>query len=379
MSTLAFDIASISSHFKTEGQFTRAELCGSGHINDTFFVEFKPKRKIKRYVLQRINHFVFKEPLKVIENMVLVTEHIQHKLSARGDTEPQRESIRMVPTIDGKYFYQSPEGDYWRCLHFIERSYNRDVAESPADAYEAGRIFSRFQHLLSDLQVSSLHETIPSFHHTPTRFKRFQEVLKKAPESKIKEARKEIQWAHSQESICSIITGKIEDKSLPTRVTHNDTKFNNVLFCEDTEKAICVTDLDTVMPGTVLYDFGDQIRTTTSPAAEDERDLSSVVIDLEMFEGLARGYLSEAQDFLTVQEIDLLAFSGRLITYQIGLRFLTDYLEGDVYFKTHRPGHNLDRTRAQFALAQSMETSQDKMNSIVQKCLQDSRQQVAII
>ncbi len=375
MSTLAFDISAISSHFKVEGRFTRAELCGSGHINDTFFVEFKPKQKIKRYVLQRINHFVFKEPPAVVQNMVMVTEHIARKLAAMPSSDP-RECIRMVPTLKGDWFHRDDEGNYWRCLHFIERTYNRDNAESPEDAFEAGRIFARFQSYLADLEVGQLRETIPFFHHTPTRFSRFREVLSRDSQNRAKECRKEIEWTLAQEPMTSVIASKLESGALPTRVTHNDTKFNNVLFCEDTDRSICVTDLDTVMPGTILYDFGDQIRTTTTHAAEDEKDLNKVIIDLDMFEGLTRGYLSEALSFLTPEELKLLVFSGRLITFQIGLRFLTDYLEGDVYFKIRRKGQNLDRARAQFALVKSMELHAEKMQNIVDQAIFNHSSQI---
>jgi len=277
----------------------------------------------------------------------------------------------MVPTQEGNWFYRSEDGNYWRCLHFIERTYNRDNAEIPEDASEAGRIFARFQNFLSDLNVNDLKETIPHFHHTPTRFAKFQEIVSLDTFNRAKTCRKEIDWVLGKEPMTKIITSKLADGSIPTRVTHNDTKFNNVLFCEDSDKAICVTDLDTVMPGTILYDFGDQIRTTTSHAAEDEKDLNKVVIDLDMFQGLTRGYISEAITFLKKQEIDLLVFSGQLITFQIGLRFLTDYLEGDVYFKTHRECQNLDRARAQFALVMSMEKNEEIMQSIVNKAVSE--------
>ncbi|MDL5049751.1 phosphotransferase [Oscillatoria amoena NRMC-F 0135] len=352
-----------------EGRFIRAELCGSGHINDTFFVECKPRRKIRRYVLQRINHFVFKSPETVISNMVMVTGHIAGKIDATPNADT-RECIRMVPTTTGAWFHRDDGGNYWRCLHFIERSYNRDNAESPADAAEAGRIFARFQSFLSDLPAGKLGETIPRFHHTPTRFINFSDALAKDAHNRAAICRETIDWALSKEPMTTVISSGLDSGALPVRVTHNDTKFNNVLFCEDTDRAICVTDLDTVMPGSILYDFGDQIRTTTSHAAEDEPDTSKISIDLDMFEGLTRGYLSEAIGFLTPEEIRLLVFSGRLITYQIGLRFLTDYLEGDVYFKTHRPRQNLDRARAQFALARSMENHGDAMEKIVEEAVQ---------
>ncbi|MDX2227708.1 MAG: aminoglycoside phosphotransferase family protein [Verrucomicrobiae bacterium] len=368
MATLPHDIDEISTRFDIPGEYVRAELCGSGHINDTYFAEFRQQRKMRRVVLQRINHVVFKKPVELMDNFARVTHHLQEKLLKASGADAQRQGLRLIPARDGSFLHVDPEGNHWRCLHYIEKSYSLDRATSPEDARQAGVAFARFQKFLADFPGQSLHETIPYFHHTPKRFETFQEVVRDDTHQRRASCAPEIEWALSQESMTRLVIGKLESGELPVRVTHNDTKFNNVLFCEETDEAICVTDLDTVMPGTVLYDFGDQIRTTTTHAPEDETDLGKVVIDLEMFRGLVEGYLCEAHTFLTAGERELLAFSGRLITFQIGLRFLTDYLQGDVYFKTHRPSHNLDRARAQFALCRSMERVQGPMEKIVAEC-----------
>jgi Ser/Thr protein kinase RdoA (MazF antagonist) len=240
-----------------------------------------------------------------------------------------------------------------------------NIAEKPDQAYEAGRAFGCFQKLLADLPASSLHETIPFFHHTPRRFAKFKEVLEKDSQARAGGASDAIAFVLKREPMVSVITKALEDGSLPLRITHNDTKINNVLFDNKTGKAICVIDLDTTMPGSALYDFGDMVRTTTSFAAEDEKDLAKVRMEKEMFRALAAGYLEEAGDFLTDKELELLVFSGELITFTIGLRFLTDYLEDDVYFRIHRPGHNLDRARVQFALVKSMEDQEKEMEECI--------------
>ncbi len=254
------------------------------------------------------------------------------------------------------------EANYWRAFDFIQNAHSYDAVESADQAYQAGRAFGRFQQLLANLPPPRLHDTIPDFHHAPKRFRALEQAIDADAAGRAILAKPEIEFAYARESI----TGVLLEANLPERVTHNDTKFNNVLLDDDTGEGICVIDLDTVMPGLAPYDFGDMVRTATSPALEDERDLSKVEMQFPMFEALARGYLSTAGGFLTKAEKDLLAFSGKLITYELGVRFLTDFLMGDTYFKVHREGHNLDRCRTQFKLIESIEQQEESMNRLVE-------------
>jgi aminoglycoside phosphotransferase (APT) family kinase protein len=290
-----------------------------------------------------------------MQNIQRVTDHLHSKL-----TDP-RQALNVIPTRTGHPCWRDDTGHYWRTYDFIERAQSIDTVQTTHQAYEAARAFGQFQKLLADLPAPRLHETLPDFHHTPKRFANFERILKADPHQRAGTARPEIQFAleHRQ------ITGRLLDAGLPERITHNDTKLNNVLFDETTGQGLCVMDLDTVMPGLAGYDFGDMVRTTTSPADEDEPDLTKVEMQMPMFEALVQGYLAGTGDCLTPAEKQLLAFSGKLITFEIGLRFLTDHLAGDTYFKTHRPGHNLDRCRTQFELVRSIERQEMEMERVV--------------
>jgi Ser/Thr protein kinase RdoA (MazF antagonist) len=348
----AHDIAAISRHFQFAGAFVAAEPYGSGHINDTYRVIYSARP----YILQRINHLIFKNPVALMENIERVTTHLQTKLQ-----NGERRALRLVPTHTGQKFHRDTAGNYWRAYRFIDRARSYDAVSSPRQAYEAARAFGRFQQQLADLPAPRLHDTIPDFHHTPKRFEAFAAALAADKMNRAASAKPEIEFALRHRALASVLV----DAGLPERITHNDTKFNNVMLDDTTGEGICVIDLDTVMPGLVLYDFGDMVRTTTSPALEDERDLSKVTMQFPMFEALVRGYLSSAGEFLTPAERQHLAVSGQLITFEIGLRFLTDYLSGDTYFKVHRPGHNLDRTRTQFRLVESIQQQTDAMERLV--------------
>jgi hypothetical protein len=361
------DLSHIFAQFAIPGDFVSAQFLKVGHINDTYLVEAVNKSQREQFIFQRINHFVFQDPERLMSNFEKITRHIRSKLEALQGRNPDRETLNLLTSRSGRCFYRSPEGDYWRAYHFVGNAHIINVAKRPEEAYEAGRAFGCFQKLLSDLDAASLYETIPFFHHTPRRFGRFREVLAADPLGRAAAAREAISFALEREPMTAVITDALSAGKLPLRITHNDTKINNVLFDDITGKAICVIDLDTTMPGSSLYDFGDMIRTTTSFAAEDERDLAKVRLEKEMFRALADGYLAEASDFLTPEEIGLLVFSGRLVTYTIGLRFLTDFLEGDVYFRVHRPGQNLDRARAQFGLVRSMEEQAEDLELCVRK------------
>ena len=364
------DLKRIFSQFTLAGDFTGAQFIKVGHINDTYLVDSDNHGIREQFIFQRINHFVFRDPERLMANFEMITRHIRSKLEKIPGRDPERETLNLVKSRSGGCFYRSSNGEYWRAYRFVGDVYIVNVATKTEEAFESGRAFGCFQKLLSDLDATALHETIPFFHHTPRRFARFKEVLERDSLGRAKEARDAVAFVLEREKMTSVITDALAKGRLPLRITHNDTKINNVLFDNRTGKAICVIDLDTTMPGSSLYDFGDMVRTTTCFAAEDERDRAKIRLEMDMFRALADGYLNEAADFLTPEELDLLVFSGRLITFTIGLRFLTDFLEGDVYFRIHRPGHNLDRARAQFALLQSMENQEKAMD----ECIHDLRQ-----
>lgn len=359
------DLGKIFSQFEIDAEFISEQHLKVGHINDTFLVEAQGRRGRNQFIFQRINRFVFREPEKLMGNFERIIRHIRAKLEKMPGRDPERETLNLVGARSGRCFHLTPEGDYWRAYRFVGNCHIVDVAARPEQAFEAGRAFGCFEKLLADLPASSLHETIPFFHHTPRRLARFKEALSRDLHGRAAEAEEVISFALEREEMASVVTDALDRGIIPLRIGHNDTKINNILFDNQTERAVCVIDLDTTMPGSALYDFGDMVRTTTSPAAEDEEDVSKVKLEMDMFCALAEGYLGETSDFLTDREADLLVFSGRLITYTIGLRFLTDYLEGDVYFRTNRRGQNLDRARTQFGLIKSMEEKEREMEACI--------------
>lgn len=359
------NVQAVAAQFVLYGDFVSARPYGSGHINDTYAVTMDQSGVPVRYIFQRINHQVFKDPVGLMENVERVTRHIHHKLEEMNAPQASRRALSVVPTRDGRSVYRDPAGNYWRVYLFVENAATYDVIETPEQAYQAARAFGEFQKYLVDLPGGRLNETIPDFHNTPKRYHAFAEALARDVAGRAADAQAEIAFVQAREAMTHVLVDLHRQKKIPERVTHNDTKLNNVMLDNETNKGICVIDLDTVMPGLVLYDFGDLVRTSTSPAAEDERDLSKVEMQMPMFEALARGYVESAGDFLTQAELDYLAFSGKLITFEIGLRFLTDYLQGDVYFKVHREGHNLDRCRTQFRLVQCIEEQEEAMNALV--------------
>jgi len=354
------DLRNLARRFQIQGDFLDAGLYGSGHINDTYYARFSQGGAVVRYIVQRINQNVFRNPVALMENLQRVTAHLQEKMDGAPDVSRRR--LTLLPTREGGACHRDQTGHYWRCYIFIEKARSFDAIQSPRQAYEAARAFGRFQKLLSDLPAPRLHDTIPDFHHTPKRFARLEEALAEDAVQRAEQARTEIEFALRRKPMASLLL----EARLPERVTHNDTKINNVLLDDQTGEEVCVIDLDTVMPGLALYDFGDLVRTGTSPAQEDERDLGRVTMQFPMFEALLRGYLSTAAEFLTPDERRLLVSAGKLITFEIGLRFLTDFLAGDTYFKVHRDGHNLDRCRTQFKLVESIEQQEVQMNKLVE-------------
>ncbi|MFA6716253.1 MAG: aminoglycoside phosphotransferase family protein [Victivallaceae bacterium] len=358
-------IKDVKEEFEIYGDFVSAAPYGSGHINDTLRVIINQGGTEVHYIFQRINEKVFKNPPAVMENIQRVTEHIFKKIEEEGDPEITRHTLVVIKAKDGKAYFLDAEGKYWRAYIFIEKAQTYDVIETSQQAYEAARAFGLFQKDLADLPGERLHETIPDFHNTPQRFANLEKAIAADAAGRVKDAGPEIDFVLKRKADVSKLTDLLAAGELVERITHNDTKLNNVMLDDKTGKGVCVIDLDTVMPGLVHYDFGDMVRTSTSPAAEDEKDLSKVTMQFHMFESLLRGYLSTAGDFLTPTEREHLPFAGKLITLEIGIRFLTDYLEGDIYFKTHREGHNLDRCRTQFKLVESIEEQMDEMTALL--------------
>ena len=355
----------ISKQFQIYGQILHAEPCKIGHINETYTATYDQGGILVRYIHQKINQTVFRDPDAVMDNLMRVTTHIRAKLNAQSARDATRKALTVVPTREGKPFYRDADGECWRTFVFVEKVQSFEAVQSTSQAFEAGKAFGNFQSLLADLPGSRLHETIPDFHNTVKRFAALEKSLADDHSNRVRFAGKEVDFAMKQQPWIATLLDAHARGEIPERITHNDTKFNNVMMDWETGRAMCVVDLDTVMPGLVLYDFGDMVRTTTSSTLEDEKDLSKVVMQMPMFEALARGYVTAAADFLTPKERSYLAFAGKLITFTIGIRFLADYLCGDVYFRVHRPDHNLDRCRTQFKLVQSIADQEEEMQKLV--------------
>jgi hypothetical protein len=357
--TQPHDIAAVLQHFAVAGAFTDAAPHGSGHINHSWRVAFDERGTTHRYLLQRVNTDIFKQPELLMENVERVTSHLAAKLSNQTDAE--RRVLTLIPTHSRHTWHQGDDGSVWRVFMFIENALTYDEIETPAQAFQAAAAFGDFQRLLADLPAPRLHETIPAFHDTSKRFRDFEQAVASDVAHRASLVREEIRFAFSHRSVASTLL----DAKLPERVTHNDTKLNNVMFDATNGEALCVVDLDTVMPGLALYDFGDMVRTATSPTAEDEVDLSRVGMQFLLFEALVRGYLSTARGFLLQEEKDHLASCGKVIAFEQGVRFLNDHLRGDVYYKVTRPGQNRDRCRTQFKLVESIERQEADMERLV--------------
>ncbi len=355
----------IASRFRHSGTFAKAFPYGSGHINDTYKVETL-EDDAPDYLLQRVNHLVFKNVPGLMSNIDRVTRHIRAKLEQIPGSDPDRETLTLIHTHEGGIFYQDPEGNFWRMYIFIRDNRSYDIVTTPEQAFEGGRMFGRFQAMLTDLPGEPLVDTIPNFHNIEWRLGDFEETIARDAAGRVASVKDEIRFIRRRAEEMSSILLLGREGLIPMRITHNDTKFNNVLL-DQNDKGLCVIDLDTVMPGYVHYDFGDSIRTTTNTAAEDEKDLSLVEMDIRLFEAYASGFLDETRKTLTITEIDYLAFAGKLFPYIIGLRFLTDYIDGDNYFKIKHEHHNLQRARAQFKLLSSMEAQFREMRGIIER------------
>jgi thiamine kinase-like enzyme len=361
-----YNLEEIAEQFAIEGDFISAEPYGTGHINETFASQFRTPNGIRRYVHQRLNHLVFKQPQQVMENAIRVTQHIRQKiLAAGGDSE--RQCLTIIPTRQGNSFCQAEDGSYWRSYLLIENARTYDVAQNLGQVYAAAKAFGLFQHRLADLPGDRLHETIPDFHFTPHRFRNFISAANEDSCNRGKSVSKEIDFILQREPDTRVITDLMSSGDIPERVTHNDTKLNNVMLDDSTGEGVCVIDLDTTMPGSVLYDFGDMVRSGATTAEEDEVDLSKVNLNYELFDRLAQGYIETARDFLVPAEWEYLAFAGKLITLEQAIRFLADYLSGDIYYKIHQPEHNLIRARTQIKLVADMEAHMDSLRAIISR------------
>jgi Ser/Thr protein kinase RdoA (MazF antagonist) len=358
---MTYDLRAIARQFHIHGEFQHAEPYGGGHINDTYCALFDQAGTPVRYILQRINHHVFKNPGALMENVERVTSHLAKKIE--GEPDASRRALRLIPARDGTAWHVDAQGNYWRTYLFVERARTYDAVRSAGQAFQVARAFGSFQRMLADLPAQRLHDTIPDFHNTRRRFAALEQAIARDVAGRGQLAGAEIDFAIARKPL----TGILLDAGLPERVTHNDAKLDNVMLDDTTGEGVCVIDLDTVMSGLAVYDFGDMVRSTTSAASEDEPDLSKVGMQLSMFEALVEGYASTAGGFLTRAEKDHLVLAGKLITFEIGIRFLTDFLSGDVYFKTHREGHNLDRCRTQFQLVRSIEQQEAQMQAFVRQ------------
>lgn len=357
------ELKEIFDSFRTEGSFMSGEPFGSGHIHDTFRVETLEKDS-DDYILQRLNNKVFRNIPQLQDNIERVTIHLRNKLLQIPGSDIKRECLSLIPSKEGRSWIVDDEGHYWRMYIFISNHHSYNVVDSNDKAYEGGKAIGRFQAMLADMPGSPLYETIPWFHNIEKRIETFRNKIQENPRGRVESISTEIEQFLTRAEDMKIILKLGETGKIPLRITHNDTKFNNILLDEN-DKALCVIDLDTVMPGYVHYDFGDAIRTAANTASEDEKDLSKVKMDINRFSAYAEGYLSETGSTLNDTEKEYLAFAPRLITYTIALRFLTDYIDGDNYFKIHHPQHNLQRARTQMKLMMSMEEHYGKMQEII--------------
>lgn len=352
--------------FHIDGKFLECIPCGNGHINDTYRMAFEKDGKVSRYSLQHMNRAVFADPVALMNNILQVTAFLKEKIKAQGG-DPQRETLDFLCAEDGKPYFIDSYGEYWRAYHFIEDAYALEEISKPQDFYESAVAFGHFQKMLADFPADTLTETITGFHDTRSRFTAFQKAVEQDVCHRAADVAEEIRFVRERYNVACILGDMQAEGKLPLRVTHNDTKSNNVLIDSATGKGLCVIDLDTVMPGLAVNDFGDSIRFGASTGAEDEKDLSRISCDMDLYDIYTKGFLEGCGDTLTNTEIESLPIGAKVMTYECGMRFLTDYLSGDTYFKIDYPTHNLDRARTQFKLVWDMEQKWEKMKEISEK------------
>ena len=354
-------------HFAFEGRFDSAEELLSGHINNTYHLTFTATNGDgNEYILQRVNSYVFKKPEELMSNIKRVTEYLRNICVADG-IDPSRRVLHLIDTCDGGYMYRDNKGDYWRAYDYICGATAYNFLESSAQFEESGRAFGRFQYMLSDFPAAELYETIPDFHNTRKRYENLLTAVTQNKSGRAPSVEREIRFFKERSSQMTEIVELIEAGKLPLRVTHNDTKINNVMLDNETGEGICVIDLDTVMPGSALYDYGDSIRTGASTAAEDEKDLTKIDVDMDMFRAFTKGFIAGTQGSLTKLELELLPLGARVMIYENGMRFLTDYIDGDVYFKVDYPEHNLVRAHSQMKLLERVEDKYDTLCAITRE------------
>lgn len=363
---MAYNFEKIISNFKVNGTLVSCERYGEGHINETYHAVLDNNGVHTNYILQKINGNLFKDVDKLMNNIRLVTEFNRQKIAECGGN-PDRESLTIIYTNDGKTYYRDDCGNNFRMYIFITDAVTYQTVEKPEHFYQSAVAFGNFANLLAQFDATQLVEILPDFHNTEKRFNDFITVLQADKLGRADGVRAEIDFVLARKDYCGRIVSLLRNGAMPTRVTHNDTKLNNVMLDVVTGEPVAIIDLDTIMPGSICYDFGDSIRFGCNPCAEDEKNLSKVVFDINLFEQYTKGYLSAVGEGATQIEKDNLAFSAILLTYECGMRFLTDYLDGDVYFHTKYAGQNLDRARTQFKLISDMEKVLDQMQAIVRK------------
>lgn len=366
MENNVLDIDIIALKFGISGELTNFSKFGNGNINGTYILEFDNDGKAEKYILQKINTEVFKDPFKLMQNIKGVTEHIKKYYSDKG-IDSSRRTLEFLQCDSGDYCFIDESEQCWRIYKFIDQAYTCDTIDSADVFCEAGRAFGEFMNILSTYDVSTLYDTIPDFHNTAKRFETFKEAVQENKANRLENVKNEVDFVLARESDTHVLTDLIAEGKLPLRVTHNDTKINNILFDDKTNEGICVIDLDTVMTGLSLYDFGDCIRSGANKTAEDDPNTDNVGIDLELYKAFVSGFLSSAGSALTQLEKEYLPFSAKLLTFECGMRFLTDYLNGDTYFRITYPEHNLDRCRNQFKLVEDIENNMDTMKKITEK------------
>ena len=357
------DIVEVCRHFNIMGEPVSQGVFTDGHINSTLLLEFNEDGEAKKYLIQGVNTHVFKNPKELMENIVSVTSFLKKKIEENGGNA-ERETLTFLQADTGDYYFYSGE-KCWRIYKFIDNSHTTNKIENKAHFETAGRSFGNFQKHLADYPMETLHETIKDFHNTPKRFDNLEASIKNNLAGRADSVKADIEFAMARRPEAGRLLDLHAQGRIPLRVTHNDTKLNNILFDDETNEGICVIDLDTIMPGFSLYDFGDAIRFGGNTTREDDDNLDNVQISLELFESYAEGFLSASAKALTIDEVENLAFSAMLMTLECGIRFLADYLDGDIYFRTHYPEHNLIRARNQFKLVYEIEQHMDEMNEIV--------------
>lgn len=365
------EIKGIIPHFQFKGRYLRASEIPSGNVNNTYRLEYQSGGKHQLFTLQHINQYVFKNPKEVVGNIVCVTEHIRRKMIEQNE-DPSRRVLELIPTVDGQYVYVDEDGEFWRAYTFIEDADALDMVHTGGQMEEVGRAFGSFQRMLTDFDVDRLFVTIPNFHQTTKRFYRFVRSIDEDKAGRVGEIEDELEFLFDHRRMMGEIVRLLDRGILPLRVTHNDTKANNVLLDSETGKALCVIDLDTVMPGSALYDYGDAIRFGASTAAEDEEDTDKIKLDMEKTRAFTKGFIAETNGFLSNEELTRLPLGIKVLTAELAMRFLTDYIDGDLYFKVNSPEHNLVRARAQIALLKDIERHEDELQRMTEEFIRQS-------